>query len=162
MDSKEESDRLDSPLLKVAGVLWVVWGVVHVFAGVMTVALPTGAAVAGIADAVDPTTLQMDYPKAVGAIINQHGFNLAWIGLTTIVGGVLVWRGSRGAIFVSALVGGLADVGYFIFVDLGGYARFVPGTVMTLVSATAVVLSVYAYVTGTQSTAQSGNEASSS
>lgn len=142
------AQRLDSPLLKVAGVLWVIWGLVHVFAGVMTMALDTGAAVAGIADAVDPKTLQMGYPDAVGAIVNQHGFNLAWIGLTTIVGGVFVWRGSKVAIFVSALVGGLADVGYFVFIDLGGYARFVPGTVMTLVSATAVVLSAYVYFRG--------------
>ena len=38
-------------------------------------------------------------------------------------------------------VGGLADLGYFLFVDLGGFAMFVPGTVMTLISASAIVLS---------------------
>lgn len=140
-----DSDRLNSPLLKLAGVLWVIWGIVHVFAGVMTMALDTSGAVAGIADGVDPATLQLDYPAAAGAIVNQHGFNLAWIGLTTIVGGVWVWRGSMVAIFVSAWVGGLADVGYFIFIDLGGHNHFVPGTVMTLVSGAAVALSFSVY-----------------
>lgn len=142
---RNDSDKLASLLLKVAGVLWVIWGVVHLFAGVMTVTLDTSAAVAGIADAVDAATLKLDYPAAAGAIIRQHGFNLGWIGISTIVGGVWVWRGSAVAIFVSALVGGLADVGYFIFIDLGGYNHFAPGTVMTLVSGSAVALSFYVY-----------------
>lgn len=142
---ESDSNRLDSPLLKVAGVLWVIWGAVHVLAGVMTVTLDTSGAVAGIADAVDAASLQRDYPAAAGAIIRQHGFNLGWIGISTIVGGVYVWRGSPVAIFVSALVGGLADVGYFIFIDLAGHSRFFPGTVMTLISAVAVVLSFVVY-----------------
>ena len=139
------SAKINDPLLKVAAVLWVIWGLVHVLAGVMTVSLPTPEAVAGIADAVEPASVQMAYPAAAGAIIKQHGFNLGWIGLTTIVGGVFVWRGSASAIFISALVGGLADLGYFIFIDLGGYNRFMPGTVMTLISAAAIGLSFFAY-----------------
>lgn len=39
----------------------------------------------GIADAVDPSTLQMDYPEASGAVIGQHGFNLFWIGMVTFI-----------------------------------------------------------------------------
>lgn len=137
--------KFNHPLLKVAGVLWVIWGVVHLFAGVMTVSLDTSAAVAGIADGVDPATLQLAYPPAAGAIIKQHGFNLGWIGLTTIVGGVYVWRGSPAAIFLCALVGGLADLGYLIFIDLGGYNNFMPGTVMTIVSGSAIALSLFVY-----------------
>jgi hypothetical protein len=103
--------------------------------------LATADAVAGIADGVDPASVPLVYPAAIGAVIKQHGFNLGWIGLTTVVGGVYVWRGSATAIFISDLVGGLADVGYFIFIDLDGHNRFVPGTVMTLISAAAIVLS---------------------
>ncbi len=139
------SAKINDPLLKVAAVLWVIWGLVHVLAGVLTVSMPTPDAIVGIADAVDPASVQMAYPAAAGAVIKQHGFNLGWIGLTTIVAGVFVWRGSATAIFVSALVGGLADVGYFIFIDLGGFNRFVPGTVMTFISAAAIGLSFFAY-----------------
>ncbi len=39
------------------------------------------------------------------------------------------------------MAGGLADVGYLLFLDLPGYVSFVPGTVVTMVSATAIVLS---------------------
>ena len=132
-------------LLKISAILWVIWGLVHVLAGVMTISGDTAAAAAGIADGVDPNLLKMDYPDAVGAIINQHGFNLLWGGVVTIIGGIFIWRKNVAAIFVSALVGGLLDVGYFIFIDLGGYNNFAPGTVMTIISSLAIILSFYAY-----------------
>lgn len=36
-------------------------------------------------------------------------------------------------------------LGYFFFLDLGGYVHFVPGTVMTLISAAAILLSAHSY-----------------
>ncbi|WP_421979441.1 hypothetical protein [Roseibium sp.] len=134
--------------LRAAAILWVIWGLVHMFAGIMTIGQETSAAVAGIADAVDPAMLANDYHAAVGALINQHGFNLLWIGAFTVVGGIFVWRGSVTAIFMTAIVGWVTDVGYFVFMDLGGYVHFVPGTVMTIVSTAAVALSLWAYATG--------------
>jgi len=140
-----------SILLKIAAVLWVIWGAVHMLAGVMTMNFvlsgDVAGAVGGIADAVDAATLQVDYPAASGAILGQHGFNLFWIGLVTLICAFFIWRGSVNAIFLAAITGGLADVGYFLFMDLGGYVNFVPGTVMTLVSASAIILSFYAYFT---------------
>ena len=134
-----------SILLKISAILWVIWGVVHALAGVLTISQETAGAVAGIADSVDPALLAMDYPDAVGAVVNQHGFNLLWGGVVTIIGGIFIWRNNVAAIFISALVGGLLDVGYFIFIDLGGYNNFVPGTVMTIISSLAIILSFYAY-----------------
>ena len=135
--------------LKISAVLWIIWGLVHVFAGVMTMNFilsgDTAGAVTGIADAVNPESLQLDYPDAAGAVIGQHGFNLFWIGLVTLICGPLIWKQKKTAIWLAALTGGLADVGYFLFMDLGGYVHFVPGTVMTLVSGTAIILSFYAW-----------------
>ncbi|MEM6453376.1 MAG: hypothetical protein AAF703_24065 [Cyanobacteria bacterium P01_D01_bin.105] len=139
-------------LLKISAILWVIWGAVHTLAGILTISGNTATAAAGIADAVDPATLAMDYPDAVGAIINQHGFNLFWAGIVTIIGGLFIWRENVAAIFISALVGGLLDIGYFIFIDLGGYNNFVPGTVMTIISALAIATSFYAYFWGMTST----------
>lgn len=136
-------------LFKSAAVLWVIWGLVHVLAGVLTMqkilAGDISASVSGIADAIDPITAQMDYPNAAGAIIGQHGFNLFWIGIVTFICAFYVWKGNKNAIFLAAITGGLADLGYFLFMDLGGYVNFVPGTVMTIVSASAILLSFYAY-----------------
>lgn len=128
--------------LKIAAVLWVVWGLVHMFAGVMTIVQDTAGSVAGIADAVDPALLAGDYHPAVGAILNQHGFNLLWIGAFTLVGAIFIWRANLAAIWTTAVVGGVTDVGYFIFIDLAGFANFFPGTMMTIISASAVLLSV--------------------
>jgi len=128
-------------LLKVSSVLWVIWGLVHLLAGVITMSMDTVSAILGIADGISPEVLADSYAGAVGAIINQHGWNLAWIGIATTVGAVYVWKQSVLAIFITAIVGGLADIGYFIFLDLGGYVNFVPGTVMTIISSGAIILS---------------------
>ncbi len=132
-------------LLKISAVLWVIWGLVHMFAGIMTISQDAAEAVAGIADAVDPALLAGDYHPAVGAVLNQHGFNLLWIGTFTVVGGAMIWRQSVMFIFMTAIVGWVTDVGYFVFMDLGGFVNFVPGTVMTIVSSAAVVLSFWSY-----------------
>jgi len=132
-------------LLRTAAVLWIIWGLVHMLAGVLTISGDTTEAVQAIADGVDEATLELDYPDAVGAIINQHGFNLLWIGTVTLVCAFFIWRRSVLAVFLAALVGGLADVGYFLFLDLGGYVNFVPGTLMTIFSATAIVASFVAH-----------------
>ncbi|MEO1261046.1 MAG: hypothetical protein AAFZ15_19755 [Bacteroidota bacterium] len=138
-----------SILFKIAAVLWIIWGAVHIFAGAITMYfINTGdiaSAVGGIADAVDPTTLQMDYPAASGAILGQHGFNLFWIGIVTLISAFYIWKKNKHAVFLAAITGGLADLGYFLFMDLGGYVNFAPGTVMTLVSSAAIILSFYAY-----------------
>lgn len=135
-------------LLKVSAILWVIWGLVHMFAGIMTMSQDVSAAVAGISDAIDPALIAGDFHPAVSAVVNQHGFNLFWIGGFTVVGAVYIWRHSVVAIFMTAVVGWVTDVGYFIFMDLGGFVNFIPGTVMTIVSSAAVVLSFWAYFAG--------------
>ncbi|MEM1202202.1 MAG: hypothetical protein AAGN66_03120 [Acidobacteriota bacterium] len=133
------------PLLRIVAVLWFIWGLVHILAGVMTLTQSTAGAVQGIADAVDPSTLDVTYPAATGAVIKQHGFNLLWIGAVTTLCAPWIWRRRFPAVALAALVGGLADVGYFVFMDLGGYVKFMPGTLMTLVSGSAILLSWIAW-----------------
>lgn len=138
-----------SILLKIAAILWIIWGAVHILAGVMTMHFISSnniaGAVGGIADAIDPSILQMEYPAASGAVIGQHGFNLFWIGIVTLICGFYIWKGNKNAIFLAAITGGLADLGYFLYMDLGGFVHFMPGTLMTIVSSAAILLSFYAY-----------------
>jgi len=134
--------------LKIAAVLWVIWGLVHMLAGVLTIAQDASGAVAGIADAVDPALIANDFHPAVGAVLNQHGFNLLWIGAFTVVGGVFILRQSATAIIMTGIVGWVTDVGYFVFMDLGGFVNFAPGTVMTIVSTAALALSLWVYFSG--------------
>lgn len=135
-------------LLKIITVLWVIWGLVHMLAGVLTIAQVAPGSIAGVADAVDPAVFHQSYHAATNALINQHGFNLLWIGAFTVVGGVFIWRGSATWLLFTAVVGGLTDIGYFVFMDLGGFVNFMPGTVMTLVSGSAILLSGITYFGG--------------
>ncbi|MEM9843428.1 MAG: hypothetical protein AAF965_01395 [Pseudomonadota bacterium] len=128
-------------LLRISAVLWAIWGAVHIFAGVIIITSDATGAVQAVADAVDPQTLVRDYPAAAGALFNQHGWNLGWIGLVTLLCAVLIWRRNMTAVWLAALVGGLADIGYFVFLDLPGHVHFVPGTLMTVFSASAILLS---------------------
>ncbi|MEM7325075.1 MAG: hypothetical protein AAF531_18445 [Actinomycetota bacterium] len=131
--------------LKAAAVLWVIWGIVHILGGVATMADDTTGGFQGIAAGVEPGELEADYHPAVGAILNQHGWNLLWVGVVTTIGAVFIWRRSTTAIWVNAMVGGLFDIGYFVYIDLGGYGTFFPGTSMTYVSATAIILSFWVW-----------------
>ncbi len=140
-------DGMKGNLLKAAAVLWVIWGLVHLLAGVIVLSSDASGGFSAIADAIDPATLTYDYAPAVGGILNQHGWNLAWIGIVTAIGGVLIWRGSITSIWVTGMIGGLTDLGYLLFVDFPGYVNFVPGTVMTIVSGSAIILSFYVWLT---------------
>lgn len=132
-------------MLKVASILWVIWGIVHAFAGIIVLSGTTVEGFQAIADAVDPQLLIGPYHEAAGGILSQHGWNLLWFGIVTTVGAVSIWRANMTAIWVTALVGGLADIGYFLFLDLPGHVHFFPGTLMTLVSGSAILLSGYVW-----------------
>ncbi|MEM7270254.1 MAG: hypothetical protein AAF401_13530 [Pseudomonadota bacterium] len=145
--------QLQSNALKVAAVLWVIWGLVHCLAGVIVLSSDPSGGFAAVADAVDPAALAGDYHGAVGGLLNQHGWNLLWFGVVTLVGAVYIWKTNMTAIWVTGMVGGLADIGYLVFVDLPGYVNFMPGTVMTIVSATAVALSFWVWLSNREALA---------
>jgi hypothetical protein len=126
--------------LKVAGVLWVIWGLVHALFGVAIISMDASGGFAAIAAGVSPGALSADYHPAIEGILNQHAWNLLWFGVVTTIGGVMIWRRNMVAIWVTSMVGGLADLGYLIFVDFPGYATFFPGTLMTLIAGSAIVI----------------------
>lgn len=64
----------------------------------------------------------------------------------SVLGGILIWRSNLTWLFFTAIVGGLTDVGYFLFMDLGGHVHFIPGTVMTIVSGSAIVFSLWVWL----------------
>ncbi|MEO0478001.1 MAG: hypothetical protein AAF196_00835 [Planctomycetota bacterium] len=132
-------------LLRASCILWVVWGVVHIFAGVVTLQMisegDNAEAFHGILSKIELSTLQGDYPDPVMALFSQHALNLAWFGVVTLLCAPWVWRGARSAVYLAALVGGMADLAYFLFIDLGGYA-LPPGPQMTYICAAAIVSGV--------------------
>ena len=137
-----------SILLKISSVLWAIWGVFHFVMGIALIYLLSLGKEALSMEAIanDPlmVSLLTDYTPLITATLKQHGWNLAWFGAVTTVGAYYIWKKSAAAIFISALVGGLADFGYFVFVDLQGLAPPI-GTAMTFISGSAIILSFYAF-----------------
>jgi len=134
--------------LKASAVLWIIWGIAHIAFGVFGLAgfLAGDAAetMKAMLGGADPATLDITYPDAVVGLLNQHSWNLVWFGVFTTIGGVLIWRKNAMAVVMTAIVGGAADAGYFLFVDLAGFAA-APGPQMTWISATAILLSLFVY-----------------
>ena len=135
--------------LRAASALWLIWGVFHVFIGVALIAFlqgehPTGD-LSSIPEVLDVEMLGSDSTFAAIANLKQHAFNLAWIGLIVTIAAIYVWKANPLAIATIVVVGGLADLGYFVFLDLGGFAE-PPGPQMTYIMATAIALSAYAYL----------------
>ena len=132
----------NSASLIISSTLWIIWGLVHVFYGVFVISVDAATVVQEIANAI--TVPQFQYPDALDALLNQHGWNLIWAGVITTIGGYFIWKNSRTAIWVTAVIGGCFDLGYFMFMDLGGYVLFFPGTLMTIIALTAILLSISA------------------
>lgn len=145
--SKSSIQRVAPALFRISAVLWAVWGIVHIFAGVMTLQQiasgDTAGAIHGIASAVELSSLQVDYPGPVASLLSQHGFNLGWFGLVTLAAAAFVWKRRALAVYLASLVGGLADLGYFLFIDLTGLA-LPPGPQMTYICAGAIVTGLIA------------------
>lgn len=127
-------------LRKIISSLWFFWGIVHILFGILIMNGDVAYAINEIGNAVTVPVLK--YSSVAEAIMNQHGWNLTWFGVITIIGSVFIWCGNNTALWVSAMIGGLADLGYFIFLDLGGFVKFLPGTLMTIIALTAIVMSV--------------------
>lgn len=141
----------EATLFRSSSVLWAIWGAVHIFFGVFLLFLlqsgRVGEAFHAIAGQAELSTFVLDYPYGAAAVLKQHSYNLVWFGLVTLIGSVWVWRRSVQAAALCAIVGGLADLGYFIFIDLGGLA-VLPGPQMTWIAGAAIGLSGYAVFRG--------------
>jgi hypothetical protein len=138
-----------STSLKISAGLWAVWGVFHFVMGVALIYLLSLGKEALSIDAIASDPLMVgtltEYAPIITATLKQHSWNLAWFGLVTTVGSVYIWKENVTAMFVCALVGGFADFGYFVFVDLEGLAPPV-GTAMTFFSGGAILFSLYGYL----------------
>ena len=137
-----------SIILKISSILWAIWGVFHFFLGVALIYLLSIGSKALSMEAIASDPLMVgtltEYAPIITATLKQHFWNIACAGVVTTVGSYYIWKKSANAIFISALVGGLADFGYFVFVDLQGLAPPI-GTAMTFISGGAIILSFYAY-----------------
>lgn len=133
---------MNRQVFRVAAVLWAMWGALHLVAG-LSVLTTFASEVVGVPESVQLTVMGGDLPFYVRRTLAEHSFNNTWFGLVVLVGSLLVWKRSRLGVFLCTIVGGLAHVGFTIFLVVPGYSNAV-GVAMTLIAAGAFTLSVAA------------------
>ena len=75
--------------LKLASVLWIIWGLARVFAGAEVTTLDMTGGLQAFADSVSPELLAlMEEHAAVGGMLSQNGWNLGFSGIVAIIAGV--------------------------------------------------------------------------
>ena len=136
-------------LLRTSAVLWFIWGIAHIWFGYLILrAVGDGDAarvVFAVAASGSIEDFQLAYPEALLAMLNQHGWNIMWFGLFTMAGSFMIWRKHAAAFIATVLVGVLADIGYFTFIDLAGFGG-VPADQMIWIAGAAVITGFLAYV----------------
>lgn len=123
------------------------WGVLHLVAGFVMMST-FATELPGVPESVALAAMG-DMPVHVRRTLAEHNFNNLWFGLVVTVSSVLVWRGSRLGVLLCAIVGGMAHLGFTIFLVVPGYSNAV-GVAMTVIAASAVVLSLTAHYGSTR------------
>lgn len=133
-------------LFRAASVLWAMWGLLHLVAGFVMMSTFANE-FDGVPESVTLAAMG-DMPFHVRRTLAEHNFNNMWFGLVVTVGSILVWRGSRLGVLLCAIVGGLAHLGFTIFMVVPGYSNPV-GVAMTVIVGAAVALSFLAHFRNT-------------
>jgi len=134
-------------VLRASAVLWAIWGVFHLSLGSLLIFIsqeyPVGV-FESVPELVEFELFGMANRLAVIGSLKQLVFNLAWVGAAVTIGSVYIWKKNAHAIFFCAILGGLSDLGYFLFIDLPGFAD-PPGPQMTYICIAAIASSFFVY-----------------
>jgi len=114
---------------KWGAVAYVFWGIMHALIGIQIFMLNLGdsprAVITGLYRDAGPVPTPAEPGSVVGALLNQHAWNLLWFGLfAAVVGAVWNWRNSVAGYWANLAVVSLADVGFIAAVLIPGYIDF--------------------------------------
>ncbi|MEM1001572.1 MAG: hypothetical protein AAGH46_02860 [Bacteroidota bacterium] len=105
-------------IFKIIAILWFVWSLLHIVPGIISMINALSGDITSIQflfPDTNPSGMTSDYPNEVEAILvtfGQHGFNLLWFGLVTLICAISIWKKqNKIALLIAAMVGGLADLG---------------------------------------------------
>jgi len=129
-------------IFRTTSVLWGLWGFVHLFGGLsMLSVLREG--LKSLPESVLVKMMGNDMPLHIVPTLMEHNFNNTWFGFTILIGSFFVWKANRNAVLICSIVGGLAQLGFAIFIVFPGYSEL-PGVVMSFVALAAIVFGIIA------------------
>lgn len=113
---------------KWGAIFYILWGIMHMMFAIQIFMLNTEestyAVVQGIYSDAGPITTPEELGSVMGALMNQHAWNLFWFGAFAAVVGVFFnWRNSIGGFWSNLAVVSLADLGFIGAVLLPGYVE---------------------------------------
>jgi hypothetical protein len=129
---------------RTASIFWGIWGLVHLFAGFAILSVLAGG-IESLPKFVPVKMMGSDMPLHIVPTLMEHNFNNTWFGLVVLIGSFFVWKANRKAVFFCSIVGGLAQLGFALFMVFPGHSA-PPGVIMNFVVGAAIVLGIIANV----------------
>ena len=104
---------------RLGAVFYILWGLVHILAGL--------------------SNFQLGSQQSVGEIqgrLFQNGWNLLFIALASIlIAGILNWKNSRLGYWLNLLLVSISDVGFILFLLIPGYSKDLVGPILWILGA---------------------------
>ncbi len=105
---------MNTKLIRTGAIFFIVWGVLHVGAGIEGLIKPPEQAAAGF----------------VAASLMQHSYNIVWFGVVDIVIAVFwIWRLDKAGYWMNLVLVSLVDIGWLVLVVLPGHFDIVIGMI---------------------------------
>ena len=111
---------------RLGAIFYILWGIMHAMFGAQIILLnmkhSAYAVIQSIYADTGPVTTPEKLGSVIGAIMNQHGWNLLWFGVfAAVVGAFFNWRNSISGYWYNLAVVSLADIGFIVAVLIPGY-----------------------------------------
>lgn len=126
-------------LFRTTSILWGLWGFVHLLGG-LTMLFVLKGGLENVPESVDVQNLP---PLHIVPTLMEHNFNNLWFGLSILIASFFVWKANRNAVAFCSIVGGLAHLGFAIFIVFPGHSDLA-GIVFSFVVLAALVFGIIA------------------
>jgi len=143
MENQKMKNNVTSKIIfRITSILWGLWGFVHLFGGLFMLSF-LGGGVKNLPESVLMKMMGNEMPLPIVPTLMEHNFNNTWFGLVILIGSFFVWKENRNAVLFCCIVGGLAQIGYAIFIVFPGHSTL-PGVVINFVFLVAIVFGIIA------------------
>lgn len=117
---------------KIGAVFFILWGVMHIAFAYQIFDMNINGSTIDVIDTIyldaGPVETPRELGSVIGALMNQHAWNLLWFGVvSTVIGVFFNWRNSVAGYWVNMVVVGAADIGFIGAILLPGYASLAVG-----------------------------------
>jgi hypothetical protein len=117
---------------RLGAVAYILWGIMHIMFAIQIFMLNIGDSTYAVVQNIYSDTGAISTPEelgdVIGALMNQHAWNLLWFGaFAAVVGALYNWRNSIAGYWGNLAIVSLADIGFIFAILLPGYVDLMVG-----------------------------------